>query len=487
METQPNASDGEGGLSFEKESPLATALFTPPQRGQKIETWQWVSMTSFQLVYSFVNAGFGLFVLPIEAERLNQDNASIWLGFYLCLCGSTQLICPIAGKLSDRHESQYGKRRPYIAWGTLGAIIAMALMWLASVKTWPVIYTVGLFFCQLSLNVIYSAQCGLPADIQENDEEENRDSSAKGIVSGVIAVHSFLGSLLAMAIIIVTRHQPVQALYPVYLIGLAVCCAVIFFSVREAPTNMRAQPLTPLTMGDIRRSYLIDIEADRDFLWVCIGRMFYYISTSVVVFLYYYIRDMIHIQEESELKTRLGMLAIGAQLVGVASAIPCSHASNKCGRKPVIYASCAVMICTFVLYIVAPKVGPNGSWPLVLTAGLVYGLGTGAYLSVDYALALDCLPATKTTAEAFGLWGVAGFIGSTIGPMVGGCLLFMCNNDQVMLAMGLGPVEIGNTVAAGGDYIGSYTYLGYSMVMVVDGILMTLMVVFVTSKIMKVK
>merc|ERR1719424_1132735 len=159
-----------------------------------------------------------------------------------------------------------------------------------------------------------------------------------------------------------------------------------------------------------------------DFFLVCAGRVFYYISTSCVVFSYYFIRDMIIDGDDASVRSHLATLIIVAQLTGAACSIPCSHLSNKVGRKQVIYGANALMATCFCLYMIAPKCG-SFAWPVVLLAGIIYGVGSGAYLSVDYALALDCMPARKTTAEAFGLWGVAGFLGSTIGPLVGGTLL----------------------------------------------------------------
>merc|ERR1719409_711246 len=88
---------------------IGSASFTIPRAKPN-----WASVTCYQLVYSMVNTGMALFVLPLEAERLNGSNASVWVGVYLAVCGLTQVICPIAGKLSDRHCSKYGRRRPFI-------------------------------------------------------------------------------------------------------------------------------------------------------------------------------------------------------------------------------------------------------------------------------------------------------------------------------------------------------------------------------------
>ena len=56
----------------------------------------------------------GIAVLPLEAERLNPSNSGLALGFMMGIVGITQLVCPIAGKLSDMHRSRWGKRRPFL-------------------------------------------------------------------------------------------------------------------------------------------------------------------------------------------------------------------------------------------------------------------------------------------------------------------------------------------------------------------------------------
>lgn len=442
-------------------------LAQPPRSFQR-----WLLVTSFQLVYSSVNTGMGLFVLPTEAERLNKGSASVWLGIYLAICGIAQLVCPIAGKLSDRHCSRWGRRRPFVFVGGIVSIASFAAMGIASLMVWPAVFVTGLFMGQFSLNVAYAAQCGLPADLQgitpdDNSEESNKEN---GVVSGAVALHSFCGSLVAMGIVIGTRSLPVQLEYPLYMAQLALVTVIVCLSASEAPTNVQA-PKMALTLSDLWRSYSIDPKRDTDFLWVCVGRMCYYVSTSAVVFIKYYIRDMLHVDDEAQMRFQLGVLVVSAQLVGALFAIPFSRLSNKLGRKKVIYMACAIMFCTYTLYIIAPKVGSHGSWPLVVVAGLCYGAGSGAYLSVDYALALDCLPVGKSTAEAFGLWGVVGFIGATVGPLFGGGLLSMSQENNLQ--------EIDTNDGA------QYGFWGYAFVMALLGCVMNVLVVIFTKKIEK--
>jgi MFS family permease len=429
-----------------------------------------------------VNTGMALFVLPMEAERLNRSNGSLWVGIYLAVCGATQVICPVAGKLSDRHASKYGRRRPYIMAGTLVTVLAFGVMRIASIMIWPKVYIVFLFCGEVALNIVYSAQCGLPADLQPVDKGADKDEAGvKGIVSGYVALHSFLGSIAAMVMIYLTRTFAVQVEYPIYMSSLVVACFIVCTSVREAPSDHLVNTgLASLSAKELVNSFTIDLSEDLDFFWVCAGRVFYYISTSGVVFLYYYIRDMIKVGHESSVRSHLATLVIFAQFVGAACSIPCSRLSNKIGRKSVIYAANVLMGSTFVLYTLAPLCGAF-AWPVVLAAGFSFGMGSGAYLSVDYALALDCMPVGKSAAEAFGLWGVAGFIGSTVGPLAGGFLL--------SASLPGGSINTGKATihrwpgASPGGATEEYPFVGYALVLLLTGTVMNGVVAALTSRI----
>jgi len=73
----------------------------------------------------------------------------------------------------------------------------------------------------------------------------------------------------------------------------------------------------------------------------------------------------------------------------------------------------------------------------------VYGVGNGAYLAVDLALALDCLPDPSLSAQSLGIWGVSAFVGLAIGPLLWGSALELSG---------------GKTIA---DNVRVYPYTGY--------------------------
>ncbi|CAE7254429.1 unnamed protein product [Symbiodinium sp. CCMP2592] len=410
-----------------------------------------------------VNTGMGLCILPQEADRLNEGAGSLWVGIYLGVCGAAQLVCPLAGKLSDRHASSFGRRRPFIVAGSILSIIGLVFLRQASISGWPLTYLVALLVAQVSLNLAFSAHNGLPADLyceKGGSPKDTKEKDAAGVVSAFVAM---LGIVL-----------------------FQVC-----------------------------GSFMLDPRGDQDFLWVCVGRLFYYVSTSVTVFLYYYIRDTLQISAEGELRVKLASLVIAAQVVGALVSVPAGRSSNTFGRKPVIYAACTIMSLTFLMYVwlwkasltfcfsfygelsfvwillLGSSLGMRESsmyqvatavvmswihlmpdvaegdvrWHLILAAGLCYGLGSGVYVSVDYALALDCLPEGKSTAEAFGLWGISGFFGSTAGPVIGGLLLAVN--------------QAGNS-ADMSSKVSHYTYGGYAIVMLLLGVSMNLFVVAAT-------
>ena len=58
-----------------------------------------------------------------------------------------------------------------------------------------------------------------------------------------------------------------------------------------------------------------------------------------------------------------------------------------------------------------------------LVAAVCFGVGYGAYTSVDWALTTDVLPPTDEAGKFLGIWSAMGILPQVIGISVGGILL----------------------------------------------------------------
>lgn len=85
----------------------------------------------------------------------------------------------------------------------------------------------------------------------------------------------------------------------------------------------------------------------------------------------------------------------------IASALIGGRISDRVGRKPVIYVAGGLMAAVALTLLFAPN------FPVALALALVFGLGFGAFTSVDWALGSDAMPSESSYARDMGIWHVA--------------------------------------------------------------------------------
>ncbi|CAK9049867.1 unnamed protein product [Durusdinium trenchii] len=425
----------------------------------------WSCITSYQWIYSMITTGFALTILPQEAERLHSADSSLWLATYVMICGVTQLICPMAGLFSDRLNCSFGRRRPVMLTASLLAGGGFLCLYFCSRYLCPEGFLCALAFTETSLNVAFAAHAALPADLRVQPQFEEPSTrgaeSEAGLISGIMALHSFLGAVCAVGFLDFTSGAPLYFFYLVYGIAVLVVCTFVSLVAKEESSSNLSSP----SAGEILAAYSMDTERDADFFWVCYGRLLFYTSQSVIVFMAYFIRDMFQVRSEPEVISKLSLLVFIGQGVGAVVAVPSSRISDLVGCKPMVYVSCLVQCASFLAFIVAARVG----WSVMLVGAVIYGLGAGSYMSVDYALALKCLPANKDRAQSFGLWGIAGFIGSCLGPLVTGGVLWLFTGDD-------------ETSVLHGPH---YEYQGYVLGMILAGSMPALAVIPATRLIQR--
>mmetsp|Transcript_22183 Transcript_22183/g.27101 ORF Transcript_22183/g.27101 Transcript_22183/m.27101 type:complete len:462 (+) Transcript_22183:150-1535(+) len=377
-----------------------------------------VKLFNFAFGNGTLLSSYFIVTLPIESKRISQEKSAAILGGFIFVAGITQLINPVVGLLSDRCSHKWGRRRPFIFYGALMGLLGLFMQLVARrLENWNA-YLFAFTLSMIALNIIYSCMNGLIADLVSKEQI--------GQANGVIAMLTVIGAVSSFAV-----FQLIGGLdffYGFYIACIAVTSFVTFDTAGKLEARQGAhQQLYPATDNiwrEIKGAYYISPVYHRDFFLILVSRTLYYMGVSSQCFLMYFVRDTLHMSE-SESEKFTSTLAVAGQCFGVLTAFPVGYLSDRLanGRKKYIYASCAVMALGNIGFIgIASK-------DAIIVITCMVGAANGAYLTMDGALAFDALPNKDEAARFMGIWGIGAFIGTALGPLIGGPLL-MANLDE---------------------------------------------------------
>ena len=241
--------------------------------------------------------------------------------------------------------------------------------------------------------------------------------AGRGAASGWMALMSTVGTLAGVLaagqLVEPGRYLPAAAVIAVVLaIATVATCA----GVREVPQIAAAAPAPAI--GTHARRFLPDRKKHRDFYWVlatrCLVGMGIY---SVFSFFQYFLADVIGAARPEQQASYLIGIIIAA---GIPTSLVAGAYSDRVGRKPLVYASGALMALGSLAFVFA---GYGRSLPWMFTVGAVFGIGYGAYQAVDWALAIDVLPPGGDAGRDMGIWHVALVLPQVLAPALSGLLL----------------------------------------------------------------
>jgi Na+/melibiose symporter-like transporter len=316
-------------------------------------------------------------------------------------------VQPLAGAVSDRFGSRWGRRRPFIFAGTILAILLLPSIGLASSFLFLLI---GYCLLQIATNI---AQGPFQAFIPDLVPRSHR-----GIASGVKSLAEIIGAVAFIRLVADFMDKYTSSSNNVWLwaalgfpaIMLLAAMISTMLTVKEEPSTSAREPSALEAMAG---AFRIDVKGNPDFIWFLISRLFVLMGGIILqTFALYFIKDVIHPPNPAGVAADL-LIAVGIFLV--LSVYPAGQLSDRIGRKPVILFSGAVGIVGIVV-LFATK-----SYAGTLVCGSLMGLSTGAFLSTNWALATDLVPAGEE-ARYLGLTNIAtagaGALARLMGPVI---------------------------------------------------------------------
>ena len=136
------------------------------------------------------------------------------------------------------------------------------------------------------------------------------------------------------------------------------------------------------------------------------------VLTSLAVF---YLARSMRLDERTTGLVEIPLVALVA-LGTVASVVPAARVSDRVGRKPVIWTSCALGAIGLSIVAAAPIL------PIAFVGALLYGISAGIFLAVDWALMTDIIP-KAASGRYMGLSNVATASAGVLALAIGGTIM----------------------------------------------------------------
>jgi MFS family permease len=365
-------------------------------------------------------------LLFVPNGQVGNAQQVLLLGWIATIGAVVSLIMPpIFGMLSDNTRGSWGRCRPYIAAGAFLLVFSALLLAVAG--------NIALFVIALVIGQVGSnaANASYQALLPDRVPREQR-GEASGYM-GLMTILGTIGSLILAAWLLgqvsltsvgsdVIRHG--AALFYV-ITGIVVMVGVLItvFGIREipfVPTASRAMQKKERTLLHFRRWF--------DANWIAPWRVYnfrllFFTRFAVMIglmlfmtFIEYYFANVAHVTNFVQATVVVALLALSG---AICSAFLVGVYSDRVRRAPLVCVSTILMATASFAFVIAP-----GSFPLWML-GILFGVGYGAFTSVDWALAVDAMPQLSTVGKDFAIWGSSAYISAFLAPAMGSLIIYL--------------------------------------------------------------
>jgi MFS family permease len=343
---------------------------------------------------------------------------------------------PLAGSISDRTKTRWGRRRPFVFAGTVGDVLFLAGIALSG-SYWMVV--VFYFLLQTASNTAQGPYQGWMPDVVPEDQRGTASgyygvANIIGILAGTVGAGIMLGHFGRLAAI-----ASIAALLVVTMI-----VTVALVPDRVEPTQDRFES----PWEAVRTTFTRPL-AYPQFLWLMASRLLILMGiVGIQSFVFFYFSDTYFHGDSRETTNATTVLVGIVVVVALLVTWPAARLSDRIGRRPLILvsgllAAIGTLDLVFSHYMWAPASSLNALSsafhvpPLAAQAtlaGVVIGIGFGAFESVDWAFIQDVIPHGES-GLFMGFSNIATAGSGVIARFIAGGLLDLFNAGPPILGL----------------------------------------------------
>ncbi|MBL8065943.1 MAG: MFS transporter [Chthonomonadaceae bacterium] len=372
-------------------------------------------------------------VLPAQVARIvpGGEKNSAWGTVYAIGAVWGAVGPALFGAWSDRFDSKFGHRQPFIVAGALVTVLAIAFM--IGANSIPLL-VIGYLLLQLGEDIGQGPYAAMMPEIVP-PENSGKASAVMNLLQSAARLISGLVYLLinkAGAALMWSPTTVMSVVYGVVALVQVLGAGTTVYTVRHVRRRK------PVDNSD-KKAFLVRWLApwkSADFRWVWITRfMSTFAFSTVSTYFLFYLTDMFPklVLFGNDLKdphVAVIVIVLAMSLLGIVGAWWSGMIADRVGRKKLILMSGIAMSSVLVPFALARD------FTFLFVLVVPFGVAFGIYVSADWALAMDVLPDKDDAGTQMGVWSMS--------------------STSVQIFAGLaGPlIDFGNRISFGWGYMG---------------------------------
>ncbi|GAA1593814.1 MFS transporter [Kribbella sancticallisti] len=361
---------------------------------------------------------FAAFLGPIQillakqSEAIAPGNKEFVFGLVTGAGAAVSVIAnPLFGAISDRTNSRFGRRVPWVLGGAVGGTIGLLVLAGAHAVAWMLL---GWCLVQLFCNALLAA---ITAAVPDRVPRLQR-----GTVGGWVALAQTLGALVGVGL--ATAARGITA-------GFIACAVFLLLSVIPYLLTSNDQRLTespPLIWREFLAGFWISPRRFPDFGWAWLTRFLLNLGNALgTLYLFFFLQDAV---EYGDPDTGVLILTAIYSLCVILTAVSSGSWSDRLGRRKVFVTWSGVVMAAGALIL---AIWPT--WTAALIGAVILGIGFGVYLSVDFALLTEVLPSARDRAKDLGMINIANSLPQVIAPAIAAPVVRLLGGYPVLYAL----------------------------------------------------